>query len=311
MNICCIDFRCRRRFCQQAFPAAQGQVGTDRQSATTADLMRVAIFCAPMLFFKYGESMTDGRKKLEWVRSHLMAGGKRLTACLFLAVGLLGIQADLRPDWETRSAHSSPKASAPMADPHVVLAEANRLSWLLNWYEAEPLYVKSEELFKASGDKHNELYARVGRLRAQFDRMSFSEISRALKLVLRSRVTAGDPRLKLWCLMNKGYIDLSINLLSAKADWTEGLRIARSLGENLWAARAAGELGVVAFLEGNTSKAADQVGRAFFTAKQQGDIGAQIRFADMLGTGLNEIHRYSEAIPFFEQAIQLGRRSEE
>ena len=144
-------------------------------------------------------------------------------------------------------------------------------------------------------------------MRAQFDRISFSELSKSLRQVLQSPASRIDPRLRLWCLVNKGYVDLSIDLLSAKADWIEALKIATRLGENQWRNRALGELGVVSFLEGNTSKAADQVGHALFSAAAAGDIGAQIRFSDMLGTGLNEIHRYSEAIPFFERAIKLGK----
>ncbi len=187
-----------------------------------------------------------------------------------------------------------------------MLKEANRLSWLLNWNAAEPLYTSAEEMFKSSGNARDELYARVGRLRSQYDRISFSEISKSLRQILYDHITQTDPRLKLWCLVNKGYVDLSIDLLSAKADWTEALKIATQLREDQWRNRAMGELGVVSFLEGNTSRAAGQVGHALFSAAASGDIGAEIRFSDMLGTGLNEIHRYSEAIPFFERAMKLG-----
>src|SRR5690348_5453009 len=48
--------------------------------------------------------------------------------------------------------------------PQVLLAEANHFSWLFNWPKAEPLYVGAEEMFKKSGDKRDEIYARVGEL---------------------------------------------------------------------------------------------------------------------------------------------------
>ena len=52
-------------------------------------------------------------------------------------------------------------------DPEALLAEANHLAWLFNWPEGEPLYARAEELFKEKGDKRDEIYARVGRIRAQ------------------------------------------------------------------------------------------------------------------------------------------------
>ncbi len=232
--------------------------------------------------------------------------GKKLTYLALIAIFLLGTHDGDRSESRARPGRASIVADKLMQDPRAMLKEANRLSWLLNWHAAEPLYTSAEEAFRSTGDTRDELYARVGRLRAQFDRISFSEISRSLRQVLQNPATRSDPRLRMWCLVNKGYVDLSIDLLSAKADWAEALKIAIKLGENQWKTRALGELGVVSFLEGNTSKAADQVGYALFSATASGDIGAQIRFSDMLGTGLNEIHRYSEAIPFFERAIKLG-----
>src|ERR1700740_666325 len=61
-------------------------------------------------------------------------------------------------------------------DASVLLAEANRLSWLFNWPKAEPLYVRAEELFKQKGDTRNEIYARVGRIRAQSETMSYLDV---------------------------------------------------------------------------------------------------------------------------------------
>ena len=52
-------------------------------------------------------------------------------------------------------------------NPEILLAEANRLAWLSNWPKAEPLYVRAEELFREKGDTRNEVYARVGRIRAR------------------------------------------------------------------------------------------------------------------------------------------------
>jgi hypothetical protein len=58
-------------------------------------------------------------------------------------------------------------------NPEILLTEANRLAWLFNSPKAGPLYVRAEELFKERGDTRNEIYARVGRIRAQAETMSW------------------------------------------------------------------------------------------------------------------------------------------
>jgi hypothetical protein len=52
-------------------------------------------------------------------------------------------------------------------NPRILLAEANCLACLFNWPAAEPLYVRAEELFRGQRDTRDEVYARVGRIRAQ------------------------------------------------------------------------------------------------------------------------------------------------
>ncbi len=153
-------------------------------------------------------------------------------------------------------------------NPELLLAEANRLAWLFNWPKAEPLYIRAEELFKQRGDARDEIYARVGRIRAQGETMSWVDVSEMLGKQLEIPVVKSDPRLRLWCLAAKGYTDLEINPVSAKRAWTEAQGIAQTLGEAQWEARAKGELGFVAFLEGDIRRAAIMVGDAFLSAKE-------------------------------------------
>ena len=225
------------------------------------------------------------------------------TAAILLALGTGKFYYHDNPGVATT--HISVKNALPQSDANALLREADRLSWLLNWTASEPFYERAEIEFRRSGDMRNELYARVGRLRAQFDRLSFVTISDSFNKILKSPITHRDPRLKLWCLVNKGYADLEIDLPTAKADWTAAREVAVQIGEDRWAVRASGELGVIAFLEGNTSVAAARTGRALFSTMTSGDIGGEIRLSDMLGTGLVEIHRYSEALPFFDRVIKL------
>ncbi len=191
-------------------------------------------------------------------------------------------------------------------NPDLLLAEANRLSWLFNWPRAEPLYVRAEDLYKDRGDTRNEIYARVGRIRAQAETMSWIDVSEMLGKQLEIPVVNGDARLRLWCLAAKGYTDLEINPVSAKRAWTEVQGIAHRLGETEWETRAEGELGIIAFLEGDSRRAATMVGDAFLSAKASGDVGGQVRLLEMLGNGFNEAKRYGEALAFFERAIKTS-----
>jgi hypothetical protein len=134
---------------------------------------------------------------------------------------------------------SDPKTSN---NPEALLEEANRLAWLFNWPKAEPLYVRAEELFREKRDTRNETYARVGRIRAQSERMSWVDVSDMLGQQLEIPVVKSDSELRLWCLAAKGYTDLEINPVSAKHAWTEAETIAHQLGEVQWEARAKGEL---------------------------------------------------------------------
>lgn len=139
------------------------------------------------------------------------------------------------------------------------------------------MYVRAEQLFKERGDERNETYARVGRIRAQSETMSWVDVSEMLGQQLEIPVAKSDPRLRLWCLAAKGYTDLEINPVSAKRAWIEAQAIAHQLGETQWESRAKGELGIIGFLEGDSRRAATMVGDALLSAMASGDVGGQVR----------------------------------
>jgi CHAT domain-containing protein len=196
---------------------------------------------------------------------------------------------------------------ATSTDPNLLLTEANRLAWLFNWPKAEPLYARAEELFKEKGDTRNEIYARIGRIRARSETMSYVDVSQMIQKELDQPETKADPELRLWCLVQKGYTDLEINAASAKRAWLEAQTLADSLGEKQWEARAEGELGIIAFLEGDSKRASTMVGDALLSTMASGDLGGQVRTLEMLGNGFNEVRRYGEALAFFERAIKRSR----
>jgi CHAT domain-containing protein/TPR repeat protein len=194
-------------------------------------------------------------------------------------------------------------------DPELLLDEANRLAWLSNWPKAGPLYQSAEQLFRERGDRRNEIFARIGRIRSQSETSSPVEVSEMLAQQLTDPVVQTDPKLRLWCLASTGSAELDVNVPSAKRTWTEAQKIAKKLGEHAWEARAKAELGIISFLEGDSRRAGQMVGGALIFAMASGDIGGQVRDLEMLGNGFNEAKRYAEALAFFDRAIKLAKKT--
>src|SRR5215472_15090153 len=93
---------------------------------------------------------------------------------------------------------------------------------------------------------------------------------------------------------------------TAKRAWADAQSKTNKLGEAQWAARAEGELGIIAFLEGNSRRAAISVGDFVLSAKASGDAGGQVRMLEMLGNGFNKATRFGEATAFFERAMKIS-----
>lgn len=234
-----------------------------------------------------------------------------LSACSLLALALV-MSGKYVLLYLSRSANAGMPAKLrsldpkTLSDPQLLLAEANRLSWLFNWPKAEPFYARAEELFKESGDTRDEIYARVGRIRAQSETMSYVDVSDMIGKELDNPVVKTDPKLRLWCLVQKGYTDIEISPAATKWDWIQARKIAKSLGEAQWEARANAELGIIAFLQGESGHAAKLVGDALLSAMASGDTGGQVRSLEMLGNGFNTVQRYAEALAFFDRAIKIA-----
>src|SRR6202790_327879 len=191
-------------------------------------------------------------------------------------------------------------------DPQALLGIADHFYWLNNGPAAGPLYARAEKLFSERGDARSELYAKVGRLRSEAETMSFVDLSRFLNEQLQNPIVQSDKKLRLWCLIAKGYTDIEIDYRSSKRDWLEAQEIAKDLREDQWVTRASGELGLIGFLEGNPGRAARLLGGALLSTMANGDTAGQVRFLDLLGRGFEEVNRPAEALKFFNRAIRLA-----
>lgn len=192
-----------------------------------------------------------------------------------------------------------------------LIEKADRLAWLYNWFLAGPFYAEAELLYEQAGDRRNALYAKIGRLRSQWETMSFPEISEYLAAELDSPLAQNDSQLRLWILDAKGAVDLEVDISSARQDYEDAREIARQLGDRAREARAAGELGLISFLEGGTGDSITLLGDALKTSIELKDVGAHIRYLNLLGNGLNLFGRPDDAIRYFDRALQLVKNTPE
>jgi hypothetical protein len=120
--------------------------------------------------------------------------------------------------------------------------------------------------FERAGDSRNALYAKIGRLRSEWESMSFPEVSEYLATALESLLVQNDPQPRLWILDAKGTVDLEVNVASARQVYEEARELAGKLGDKAREARASGELGIIAFLDGGTGDAMQLLGEALRTS---------------------------------------------
>lgn len=186
-------------------------------------------------------------------------------------------------------------------------AAGDKLAWLKNWQAAEPFFEKAEVLFGERGDKRNELYARISRMRGQLPSRGLFETSTYLASVLDDPLTKDDARLRLRCLTVKGDVDLDFDTALAARDWTEVLSIAKRLEDAAWVNRANGELGIISFVQGDYRTGTVRVMGALSQATKLNDMGAQIRYLTLVGDGLIQLQRNDQAISMFDQALAVGQ----
>src|SRR5919106_840454 len=198
-------------------------------------------------------------------------------------------------------------AVAQVSEPHKLLAEADRLAWLRVWTRAAPLYAKAREAFIASGDERNALYAEVSRLRGQLPTLPVPEVSERLSDYLDNPLVQNDERLRLRVLIIKGETDEDLDPSLSQRSWTEALVLAQKLNESAWANRARGELGLVAFLQGDTNTAIVNLGQAIKVAETNGDTSSLVRWLTLFGHGYVELGRPEQAFDFYERALRIAR----
>lgn len=123
--------------------------------------------------------------------------------------------------------------------PEAILQRGLYFSDLYNWTAARPYLVKAKQLFEASGDKRNALYAELAAIRAGAEPVPLPERSYKLAQELTANpILQSDKELRMFCLAVKGEIDGEIDSAAMRRDWTEVSALARELGNTKWQYRA-------------------------------------------------------------------------
>jgi tetratricopeptide (TPR) repeat protein len=206
---------------------------------------------------------------------------------------------------------SSANPQSASSDFRARLAEADRLGWLTNWYDALPSYTEVEQAATKAGNRRDAMYAKFGRLRGQMQILPLPGISEQIAADLETSLAKQDRRLRLRGLTVKGDIDLEWDVLAAERDWREVRMIARELRDAGWENRANGELGMVAFLKGNTGEATKLVQQAYQTAEKTGDVGGQLRYMGTIAEGLRLAGYAPLALGYVDRALKFASEHSE
>ncbi len=168
------------------------------------------------------------------------------------------------------------------------------------------MYRELESRFTAAGDSRDAIYAHISRLRGDLEHMNLQVLSLYLAAQLKRPEVQKDPRLKIRCLEVKGNVDLNLDGVSARPAFEELEKVANQVGEKQIAARASGDLGIVAFLEGNTSEAKWRVARAIASAILRRDAAAESRYLTLFGVGMVQQHHADQGLWALDKAIRIA-----
>jgi len=192
--------------------------------------------------------------------------------------------------------------------PDALLQQADEMSWLNSWIEAEPLYRQAEQEFTQRHQLSKALYARVSQMPAHSESSTSLPSQIGLLRADLDLPEARDPETRLRILTILGMFEVNYDSGMARKTWMEVEALANRRHHYLLAARAMGEQGVAAFLLGDIATAKKNVVKAWTIAKVA-DPGAHIRYASLYGEGLVELHKYQEALGPLDEAIKVAGKT--
>ncbi|MCZ2075900.1 MAG: CHAT domain-containing protein [Bryobacterales bacterium] len=205
-------------------------------------------------------------------------------------------------------------APPPTADPQTpvqaAISKAKHLAWLNNWTEAARVLNQLGHRGLGPVDEVTALFARAAHIRGNIERLSLPAAADEITSMLATNAAQNDAELRLNLLAIRGDIEFQYSLPAAQETWEEAKQLSSRTGHRQWKARAEGELGTIAFLNGEIFTAVTLVSRALLKAEIAHDVAAQIRYRTALGEGLAEFGRTADAIRFYGKALALAQETE-
>ncbi len=198
-----------------------------------------------------------------------------------------------------------PAVAMSSTDARALLQEADYLAYLANWSKAEPYFARAGYLFARREDRRDALYAKISCVEANVEHGSYTAAASYLSRELKNPMVQNDAWLRLRCLTAKGMVDLNTNTAAAEYDWTQVLKLAKQLHDDTWETQATGWLGVLDFINGNSSGALKKVLEAIVAARWHHDVAGEATFLTWLGNGLIALKRPSQALLCENKALAV------
>src|SRR5437867_865089 len=198
-------------------------------------------------------------------------------------------------------------SDSPVRGPIALLSRADRLAMLYNWPEAAALYAQAESLFTQSGDRQNALSARLGYLWATADAGVTPAAVQETSAYLKDPIVQTNPRLLLRAFVAKAVLDRNASETASRELWDRILKLATTLDDEPWEARAKAEMGQILYLDGDIKSAAAMLREAILSLYLHLDLGAAIHYTAMVGNGFVEAGQPEAALQYCNIALRAGR----
>lgn len=183
---------------------------------------------------------------------------------------------------------------------------AKQLAWLNNWAEASRVLTRLQRSGRLELDERNRTLARAVEIRGNIESLSLPTAARELDRLLAAAAARDDQNLRLQILAMKGDVEFQYDLAAAEKTWREVELLAGEIGHRGWEARAGGELGCIAFLNGQAFTALKKVSASLIRAEAYNDVAEKMKRLTALGEGLAEFGRPADALAFFNRALALS-----
>jgi CHAT domain-containing protein len=184
---------------------------------------------------------------------------------------------------------------------------AKQLAWLNNWAESARVLERLQRSGRLQLDERDTILTRAVEIRGNIESLSLPSSAQELDRLLTTEAARNDPALRLQILAMKGDVEFQYDLPASEKTWTEVAQLAAAVGHSGWEARAEGELGCIAFLNGQAFTALKMVSASLIKAEVYNDVAEKMKRLTALGEGLAEFGRPADALRFFDRALALSR----